>query len=39
MKGGSTLALQQSRAGYTFTGAGAAGIADAVPVPPYTTYV
>jgi len=38
MKGG-MLALQQPRTGYTFTGAGAGGIADAVPVPPYTTYV
>ena len=35
----STLALQQPRTGYTFTGAGAGGIADAVPVPPYSTFV
>lgn len=39
MKGGSTLAFQQPPTSYTFTGAGAGGIADAVPEPPYTTYV
>jgi hypothetical protein len=33
------LALHQPRAGYTFTGAGAGGIADAVPSPPGVTYV
>ena len=33
------MALQQQRAGYTFTGAGAGGIADAVPVAPNVTYV
>lgn len=40
-KGGaaSTLALQQPRAGYTFTGEGVAGTADPVPSPAYTTYV
>lgn len=37
--GGSILALQQPRAGYTFTGEGVAGTADTVPVPAYTTYV
>lgn len=33
------MALQQPRAGYTFTGDGAGGIADAVPVAPNVTYV
>ena len=33
------MALHQPRAGYTFTGAGAGGIADAVPSPPGVTYV
>lgn len=37
--GGSILALQQPRAGYTFTGEGVAGTPDPVPSPAYTTYV
>ena len=37
--GGNTLALQQSRTSYTFDGSGYGGMANAVPVPPYTTYV
>lgn len=36
---GGALALQQPRAGYTFTGQGIAGTADPVPSPAYTTYV
>jgi hypothetical protein len=38
-RGGSVLALQQPRAGYTFTGEGVAGTSDTVPSPAYTTYV
>ena len=38
-QGGNTLALQQSRTSYTFDGSGYGGMANAVPVPPYTTYV
>lgn len=38
-KGGSRLALQQPRAGYTFDGSGVAGTADPVPAPSYTTSV
>jgi hypothetical protein len=37
--GGSILALQQPRAGYTFDGSGIAGTKDPVPQPAYTTYV
>jgi hypothetical protein len=39
LKGGNVLALQQPRAGYTFNGEGAGGIADAVPAAPNVTYV
>lgn len=41
LSGGSDprMALQQQRAGYTFTGAGAGGIADAVAQTPVVTYV
>jgi hypothetical protein len=35
----STLALQQPRAGYTFDGSGYGGMANAVSVPPYSTFV
>lgn len=38
MKGG-TLALQQPRAGYSFDGSGAGGMANAVPLQPNTTNV
>lgn len=36
---GGMSALQQPRAGYTFTGEGVAGTADTVPAPSYTTPV